>query len=144
MVINVSALYENGLFDKTVVRMTADDVESARLLFVSDGVVAKLVKTGGNVFDTRDSGPYFLIIGIDKFNAAACLQSPEGLAGLSIVDPDTVGGDAFEFMVDAVLDALASPQQQDEHENAPGYTEAGEKGSQPVGAYGGENFLEKV
>ena len=48
----------------------------------------------------------------------------------------------LEFVLDAVLDARSGAQQQDEHENPPGHAETGEKGPQPVGAYGGEYFLE--
>ena len=73
--------------------MAADDVEHTRLFFVGDGVVAPLVKAGRDVFDPRNRGLYFLVVGIDKFDASARLQSPKGLAGLSLVDPDAVGGD---------------------------------------------------
>jgi hypothetical protein len=47
-------------------------------------------------------------------------------------------------MLDAVLDSRSGAQQQDEHEYPPGYAETGEKGPQPVGAYGGEYFLEQI
>jgi len=127
-----------------VVRVAANDIEHTGFVLVGDGIVVPHVVACRNVVDARDRGFYFLVVRIDKFDGSAGLQTPVGQTGLSLMDPDAVGGNALEFAAYAVFNTCSRAQQQNEHEDTPGHAETGEKSSQPVGTDGGEDFLEKV